>query len=76
MGSNHGELGSPKAAKQVLFIGNSYTYYNELWNLVKDLSEAAGKEIHVDEHTEGGWSWQDVRMILVSMFGRSFYLWL
>ena len=59
--------------RQVLFIGNSYTFFWELWNLVKNLSEAAGKTIDVDEHTEGGWTWADVREIvcqnLVSSIG-------
>ena len=39
---------------KVLFIGNSYTYYNELWNIVKDIYKTQGVDIEVDHHTIGG----------------------
>merc|ERR1711962_20127 len=42
----------------VLFIGNSYTYYNELPDMVRKLAKADGKTLFVDSHTEGGWTWK------------------
>ena len=45
----------------VLFLGNSYTMVNDLPRLVRRMSVDAGKNIFVDDHAEGGWSWQDVR---------------
>ena len=46
------------AALQVLWIGNSYTYYNDLPSLVGRLAAADGVELEFDSHTEGGWSWE------------------
>lgn len=40
----------------ILFIGNSYTYYNELWNIFKDISISQGFDVKVDQVTNGGWS--------------------
>jgi len=42
----------------VLWIGNSYTYYNDLPTIVSKLAEAAGETIEFDSHLEGGWSWE------------------
>lgn len=49
-----------EAPASVAFIGNSYTYYNDLPGLVRSLAEAAGHSLEVGEHTEGGWTWEDV----------------
>ena len=46
------------AGLQVLWIGNSYTYYNDLPSLVGRLAAADGVELQFDSHTEGGWSWE------------------
>ncbi len=42
--------------KRVLFLGNSYTAYNDLQSLVAGLALAAGKELHVDKNTPGGYT--------------------
>ncbi len=38
----------------ILFIGNSYTYCNDLPKLVQNLSESAGKQLNIDSNTPGG----------------------
>ena len=43
-------------ALQVLFIGNSYTFRNDVPKLVQSLAEAADLELIYDQHTESGWS--------------------
>ncbi|MBI3233675.1 MAG: T9SS type A sorting domain-containing protein [Bacteroidetes bacterium] len=40
----------------VLFLGNSYTYYNNLPLLVQELSKAVGKTLIVDSYTPGGYT--------------------
>lgn len=40
--------------KKVLFIGNSYTFYNDLPQLVKSAAESTGDSLIVDNHTPGG----------------------
>lgn len=40
--------------KNILFIGNSYTYGNDLPLLVKNLAEANGHSVFVDSHSVGG----------------------
>ena len=40
---------------KALFIGNSYTYFNDLPALFKALAEENGKELAVDSVTKGGW---------------------
>lgn len=40
----------------VLFLGNSYTYYNNLPELVQNLSASAGKTLIVDSNTSGGYT--------------------
>ena len=46
---------------QVLWLGNSYTYVNDVPGTVDDLHVADGTmdRYGYDEHTEGGWSWED-----------------
>ena len=38
----------------VLFIGNSYTYYNDMPLILAALAKENGKELHVDAVTKGG----------------------
>ncbi len=38
----------------VLFIGNSYTNYNSLPSLVKDVAVSLGDKVNYDSHTPGG----------------------
>ena len=40
---------------RVLMIGNSYTYYNDLWDMVRDAAASAGYTFTVDHVTQGGY---------------------
>ena len=42
------------APTRVLFVGNSYTYYNSLPQMVEELAQAAGQEIEYRAFTRGG----------------------
>ncbi len=42
-----------------LFIGNSYTYVNDLPNMVKLIAESRGDELTVDSKTNGGYTFQN-----------------
>ena len=44
--------GKPK----ILFIGNSYTYFNDMPEMVKSIADSKGDSIIVSESTHGGWS--------------------
>lgn len=44
----------PAAPASVLFIGNSYTYVNDLPALVKAMAEAKGHKLETDQVTPGG----------------------
>ncbi len=44
---------------EILFLGNSYTNYNNLPNIVSDLALNAGKEIYVESYAPGGQSLYD-----------------
>lgn len=44
--------------KRALFIGNSYTYFNNLPELTARLALSAGDSLLVDDHLVGGWSLQ------------------
>ena len=41
---------------KVLFIGNSYTYVNDVPKLVESLAAADGNTVVHEQHTEGGWT--------------------
>ena len=43
-----------KAPHRILFIGNSYTYYNELWDRVAELAVQNGIAVSVDHVVKGG----------------------
>lgn len=43
----------------VLFIGNSYTYVNDLPVLTRQLAESLGKELTVGSKTNGGYTFQN-----------------
>jgi len=43
---------------KVLWIGNSYTYFNDLPTMVAKVAKADGIEMEYDSHTEGGWTWE------------------
>ena len=38
----------------LLFIGNSYTYYNDMPRMLADLAKENGRELTVDSVTQGG----------------------
>jgi hypothetical protein len=40
--------------KQVLFIGNSYTYYNNLPELIHNIALSKGNSLNYNSHTPGG----------------------
>lgn len=40
---------------RVLFIGNSYTYYNDLWELFTQVAESGGYTVTADHVTQGGY---------------------
>ena len=45
----------------MLWIGNSYTYVNDVPKTTQGLSYNDGIPHHIeyDQHTEGGWTWED-----------------
>ncbi len=43
----------------VLFIGNSYTYVNNLPEIFRLLSESGGKSVYTDSYTPGGYSFEN-----------------
>lgn len=45
-------------SKRVLFIGNSYTYYNNMPNLVNSLANSVGDTVIHDSHAPGGETFQ------------------
>ncbi|WP_255493770.1 PKD domain-containing protein [Myroides sp. WP-1] len=48
-----------QVSKRVYFIGNSYTYYNDLPNLIKKAAESTQDELFFEQTTPGGASFQD-----------------
>ncbi|MNK01874.1 PKD domain protein [compost metagenome] len=51
-------LVSAQDSISVLFIGNSYTYVNDLPGMLGTLANSLGKEITVDSKTNGGYTFQ------------------
>ena len=51
-------LAKNKAVKpvRVLFIGNSYIYYNDLPDMTSRVAESYGQQLQVDSHTPGGFT--------------------
>ena len=43
----------------VLFIGNSYTYVNDLPTMLRDLSASLNKEVTIGSKTNGGFTFQN-----------------
>ena len=52
------ESGGGGEELNILWLGNSYTYKNDVPQLVSNLASADGIPIHWDSHTEGGWTWE------------------
>lgn len=56
--NNHPIQKNNIADKKVLFVGNSYTFYNNMPRILYKLAESAGKKILVDQSTFPGY-WLD-----------------
>ena len=41
--------------KRVLFLGNSYTYGNDMPKLIKDMAQSTGDTLSHDQNTPGGY---------------------
>ncbi|WP_343748143.1 DUF4886 domain-containing protein [Fluviicola sp.] len=52
-------VASAQDSISVLFIGNSYTYVNDLPGMLSNLAANLGKEITVDSKTNGGYTFQN-----------------
>jgi hypothetical protein len=50
---------TPDAAKRILFIGNSYTYYNNLPTMVKNVAASTGDALRASSYTVGGTSLEE-----------------
>lgn len=50
---------SPGPTTRVLFVGNSYTFTNDLPGMVRDLAAASGNRLVVETRANGGWWLQD-----------------
>jgi hypothetical protein len=44
----------PDTARYVLFLGNSYTQFNDLPGLVQGLAQSVGHNLYRDQNTPGG----------------------
>ena len=49
-------FGSAQQNKNVLFLGNSYTYGNNLPQLLADIAESKGDSLYHDQNTPGGYT--------------------
>jgi len=54
-----GSCGDDPACTRVLFIGNSYTYVNDLPGTLTQLAGSGGKRIETGMAAQGGWSLND-----------------
>ena len=45
-----------KEEYNILFIGNSYTYFNESWNIFKEIANKQSIKVNVNEVTSGGYT--------------------
>ena len=50
---------SAEPAVRVLFVGNSYTFSNDLPGMVRDLAGAANRRVDTGLMAPGGWWWRD-----------------
>ncbi len=44
--------------RKVLFVGNSYTYYNNLPNMIANIATSIGDTLDFDSYTPGGYTFQ------------------
>lgn len=47
-------VNAQSTSKRVLFIGNSYTYFNDLPNMLRSMANTVGDTLTHDSHTPGG----------------------
>jgi hypothetical protein len=64
----HSRATEPKPEIRILFIGNSFTYFNDLPRMVAELAEAGGQRpLHCESETPGGCTlekhWQDRKAV-------------
>jgi hypothetical protein len=52
-------FGDSEPPVRVLFIGNSYTHYNDMPSMVERLAKSAGLRIEAGMQAPGGWWWRD-----------------
>ncbi len=52
-------LSNAQIVKDVLFLGNSYTYYNDLPEIISSLATASGNTFNYDENTIGSYKLED-----------------
>ena len=52
------ELGPGPASHSVLWLGNSYTWRNDVPGLVTALASADGFSLHTESHAESSWTWK------------------
>ncbi len=50
---------SSEPATRVLFVGNSYTFYNDMPDMFEDLAEASGLDVEIGMEAPGGWWLRD-----------------
>lgn len=50
---------SSEPAVRVLFVGNSYTHYNDMPGMVRQLAASAGRNVEVAMQAPGGWWLRD-----------------
>jgi hypothetical protein len=50
--------GFAQTTKKVCFLGNSYTYYNDMPQIVADMATAEGNTLVKDQYTSGGFTLQ------------------
>jgi hypothetical protein len=50
---------APDASLRILFIGNSYTFYNDLPEMFAELVQSSGKEIDIEMAAVAGWTLSD-----------------
>ena len=54
-----GAAQGPDTCQRILFIGNSYTYVNDLPGMFAKLADAGGHPAEVESAAQGGWSLSD-----------------
>ena len=62
-------------SKKILFLGNSYTYYNSLPQLISDVALSFGDSINWDSNTPGGYTFQGHSTNSVSLSKISMGIW-